>query len=76
MSKQEYDREVLASTRFAEGLYNGLKMTVCHALSAGIYYSKELSIANGTSFKREYFRNLGKASLFYPLFFGSIYGMR
>ncbi len=76
MSKQDFDREMLPSTRFAEGWYNGLKMTICHALTYGIYYSKDLSITNGTSFKHEYLKNLCKASLFYPLLFSTIYATR
>ena len=59
------DLDVSSGTRFAEGFYNGLKLTMIHGMTAGIYYSKEESIIKGTTFRREYLKNLGRASLLY-----------
>ena len=40
MSKLEFDRDISASTRFAEGFFNGIKWAICHAFTFGIYHSK------------------------------------
>ena len=40
MSKLEFDRDISASTRFAEGFFNGIKWSICHAFTFGIYHSK------------------------------------
>lgn len=76
MSKMQFEPEVYPSTRFAEGFYNGLKFSLCHALTFGIYSSKEHALANATSFRREFVVNFFKTMPFYALVFGSIYGMR
>ena len=76
MSKMEYDRDISPSTRFAEGLFNGLKLVVCHSFTYAIYLAKERSLANNTAFKREYATHMFKATVFYPILLGTTYGMR
>ena len=74
MSKLEFDREIRPATKFAEGFLNGIKLAVCHALTYGIYYSKEDSLQKGTTFKAEYVKHLGKSTFFYTLLMGGTYG--
>lgn len=76
MSKLEFDRDISASTRFAEGFYNGIKWAICHAFTFGIYHSKYLELENKTSFRKEYLRHMAKATVFFPLLLCSTYGMR
>jgi hypothetical protein len=76
MSKLDFDRDIKASTRFAEGFLNGLKLSICHAFTYGVYHAKELSKTNNTPFKTEYFKHISRSSLFYPLLMSTTYGQR
>lgn len=76
MSKIEYDRDISTSARFAEGFFNGLKISVCHALTYGIYISKEDSVKHGTTFARQYFPHIARSSVFFTALMSSTYGMR
>lgn len=76
MSKLEFDRDVHTSTRFAEGFYNGLLISLCHSFTYGIYLAKEDSIKNGRSFRAEYLRHMPKATTFYCIFSSATWGMR
>ena len=72
----EYDRDISPSTRFAEGLFNGVKLVVCHSFTYAIYMAKERALANNTTFKWEYCTHMCKATIFYPVLLGTTYGMR
>ena len=76
MAKVDYDRDITPLTRFAEGIYNGLKWAFCYSFTFGIYTSKRISVDYQTSFRYEYFRHIGKASIFFPILTSTTYGMR
>ena len=76
MSKMDFDRDISASTRFAEGLYNGIKLVICHSFTYAIYVAKERSVTNNTTFKWEYATHMCRASVFYPVLLATTYGNR
>ena len=76
MSRLDFDRDVSVLSRFADGFYNGVKWTICYSFTFGIYHSKQLQLDNNTTFRREYYRHMTKASVFFPLLMSSSYGMR
>ncbi len=72
----QVDHNISPGTRCAEGFFNGLKLSICHALTYGIYFSKEESLKNQTSFLREYLKHVPKSSAFYCVLISATYGMR
>jgi hypothetical protein len=72
----EVDHEISATTRFAEGFYNGLKFAICHTFTYGIYFSKEEAVKHATSFRYQYIRHIGRVFVFYPLLLSTTYFSR
>ena len=72
MSKLECEHDILPSTKSAEGFYNGLKFSLCHALTFGLYMSKEDSLNKGTSFKFEFAKNSCRSIVFFSLLSAAI----
>ena len=76
MSKLECEHDIFPSTKSAEGFYNGLKFSLCHALTFGLYMSKEDSLIKGTSFKFEFAKNSCRSIVFFSLLSAAIHGQR
>ena len=76
MSKMDFDRDISPSTRFAEGLFNGIKLVICHSFTYAIYVAKERSVANSTTFRWEYATHMCRAGAFYPVLLATTYGSR
>ena len=68
--------DIRADTRFFEGLYNGTKFSIVHALTYAPYFSKERSLLTGRSFPYEYTVHCGRAFLFYAGIMSATFGMR
>lgn len=67
---------VNASTRAAEGFFNGLKFSVVHALLYSPFYSKAEALETGRSFWPIYLRKSFAACFFYSGILGATFGMR
>ena len=70
------DKNIAPSTRFAEGLFNGVKFAIVHSLLCAPYLSKERSLELGTSYRIEYLKHCSKALVFYSGILGCTFGMR
>ena len=76
MTTLEFEHDIKVSTKFAEGVMNGLKFSVMYLLTFGVYYSKDEALATSTTFRWQFFKSSCKAILFFPLLNGAIYGQR
>ena len=76
MAKVDFDRDISALTRFAEGVYQGLKVAVCHSFTLAVYISKENATINKTSYSSEYVRHMARATVICPVLIGAIFGNR
>ena len=65
-----------ASTRAAEGLFNGLKMSVVHALVYAPFYSKAEALQQGRNFWPVYALKCMRACFFYSGILSCTFGMR
>ena len=72
----ESAQKISASTRFAEGFFNGMKFSIVHALVYAPFISKERSIEMKTSYLREYILHCSKAVCFYTGILSCTFGMR
>ena len=68
--------QVNASTRAAEGGFNGLKFSAVHALIYAPFYSKATALETGRSFWLEYALKTSKACIFYTGILSWTFGMR
>ena len=65
-----------ASTRAAEGFFNGLKFTLIHALTYAPYWTKAICIEQGLPFWPQYVKKVLKSSFFYCGILSATFGMR
>ena len=72
----EPQNDIRADTRFFEGLYNGTKFAIVHALLISPYSAKEKSLYSGRTFRYEYLAHCSKAFLFYSGIMSTTFGLR
>ena len=76
MTSLEFEHDIRVSTKFAEGVFNGLKLSAMYLATFGIYYAKDEALATATSFRWQYLKTSCKALFFFPLLNAAIYGQR
>lgn len=68
--------KVSAKTRAAEGLFNGLKFSIVHAVTYAPFYAKQAALETGRSFWLEYAIKTSRACFFYTGMLSTTFGMR